>query len=55
MNSDPSANAVTQSRRGTSFHRAAAIEAPKGYFQSVGIGAGARVEFLFDVSALLKP
>ena len=33
----------------------AAIEAPKGYFQSVGIGAGARVEFLFDVSALLKP
>ena len=32
----------------------AAIEAPKGYFQSVGIGVGARVEFLFDIAAFLK-
>ncbi|RLT42418.1 MAG: DUF192 domain-containing protein [Chloroflexi bacterium] len=32
----------------------AAIEAPKGYFQAVGIGVGARVEFLFDIAAFLK-
>lgn len=32
----------------------AAIEAPKGYYASVGIGVGARVEFLFDVVAATK-
>lgn len=32
----------------------AAIEAPKGYYAAVGIGVGARVEFLFDVAAATK-
>jgi uncharacterized membrane protein (UPF0127 family) len=33
----------------------AAIEAPVGYFSRSGVGAGAKVEFLFDVASLVKP
>lgn len=32
----------------------AAIEAPKGYYATAGIGVGARVEFLFDVDGLTR-
>jgi len=32
----------------------AAIEAPRGYYAAAGIGAGARVEFLFDVDGLTR-
>ncbi len=33
----------------------AAIEAPVGYFSRTGIGAGAKVEFQFDVASLVRP